>query len=269
MGKLTNSVAIVTGALAVFAVPGFATAVQAAEPNATSLVLPKNADVQTGGSGLVLGLDVSCDAASDFAFLDLRVTQIGRDGSPVTTYYTTNIDCKGRVDRLVVGLTPSGGESEEGAPFEPGSAFVSGTVASCTEFECSSADATQSVRLRERTINRATFTDSALTLALPKTGTIEAAGAGATVKIGYTCQAGVVGSFFGTLAQRAGDAVALGYDGMEITCDQIHRSGILAFHATTAAWKAGAAFLTLEGEACDAGYTCAHHPHTFRTLTLG
>jgi hypothetical protein len=213
------------------------------------------------GAGVVLFVKTKCPAAA-VARVELRMSQISDQGFVVTGDGTTEFTCTGKAQRASVPMYTY-------ERFRPAEAFASAQMYTCDDFGCHVLDgAARTVQLREGLIERPRYDGDSLTFRLPNSGTLEAAGAGATIFVPYTCGTGMLGRLDGYLAQRGQQGFFTSANAsIDLECTATKRTGVLAFHAQGLGWRKGDAFLAVTSPRCDE-FACRDTATTYRTVRL-
>jgi hypothetical protein len=239
----------------------------AAEPGIT--LLPGGA-LHARGAAIVVEATLTCPAGQ-FVVVNVAATQVAADGSLVRGLGQRGVSCTGAAmtRRLSVSSAdPRFTGVTTGRPFTAGAAFVTASFQWCDEVRCETETHSRSVQAASGvTMNAAQFTSSSLVMSLPAQATLEAAGAGVLVRVPYRCATSLTGAFQAVLIERTSTtAVTSSSAGNELTCSGVNRTGVLSFHAESAAWKKGTAFIILNGDVCG-GQGCLNG-YAHRTLTL-
>ncbi len=229
-----------------------------------SMSISSQAGVTASGAGLTLQLNVNCPKGATFS-TNASVTQRFSSTEAATgSGASIARPCTGTAQTQRVGIAATK------RPFIVGPAFVSTTAAICDDqYNCVPLKAARTVSAVSLTLNQANYTSGGFSLGLPPTGTVEAKGAGALVRVPYRCDPGTFGDFTGRLVERTAGYVYTGQDYFSVECTSSNRTGVLAFHAVGPFWHAGPVFVLV-----DANYLCtptvcgSGQSVAFRTLTL-
>ena len=227
------------------------------------------AGLHARGAAIAVQVSVTCSSGLAVS-IDVQLSQrvssyevrYGSSAAPVV--------CDGSAHRIRIGIVPRDQSTgAPGGPFKVGPAFVTASVSVCS-VSCVDASDVRTVDVQSIILNSPRASTPSLTAWLPPTGTVEAAGAGVVVRLFYRCSPGVGGQLFGSLVQRTpnvtGDTLMTATAKVTPRCDGLSHGADLAFDAPGQPWHVGAAFLSLNGSACDAD-TCSD-PRAFRTVTL-
>jgi hypothetical protein len=233
--------------------------------------------VQARGAALVVVTTVTCDPGAFRVRLDIRVTQRLSDGKLVHgSGGADRVSCTGSPESLRIAIRAAGepsGFPSSAPPFAATSAFVSASLRDCDQ-GCDGPSASRTVKLardvptfsRPRSATRQSriYLDAA-------TATVEAGGAGATVRVPYKCYpTGTSESLSVVLLQRTSlDTVTSSIIFPGWPCTGVKRVGVAVFHAEADLWRQGPAYLIVSGEFCTfPGSEDCDRPYAHTTVTV-
>jgi hypothetical protein len=205
--------------------------------------------VQARGAAMVLMTTVTCDPDTTFfPVLSIQVTQRLAGGTLArgTDNFPRPIRCTGSPQRLRVAIRATGQFSDfpvsSAPPFAPTSAFVTASLLDCND-TCQGVSTSRTVKLakdvptfsqpRATTTRSRVYPDAA-------TATLEAGGAGVTVRVPYKCAPTVTGRLDVALTQRTSSHTITSADvPTAATCTGLKRVGVAVFHADTPTRRRG------------------------------
>jgi hypothetical protein len=234
--------------------------------------------VQARGAAMVVIVTATCDPGTR-PTLTVEVTQRLADRRVARgSGFGAPVNCTGAPEVMRIAIRANGGNdcggcSSTATPFLATSAFVSATLRDCSQ-TCDGPTASRTVELvrdvptfsrpRSATSRSRIYLDAA-------TATVEAGGAGVTVRIPYKCSPTVSSESVNVaLLQRTSiDTVTGGRifpSGW--TCTGIKRVGVAVFHADATLWRQGPAYLILSGGFCAPGSGQCEVPYAHTTVTV-
>jgi hypothetical protein len=255
----TITLSVLLGAVLVGVPPAIAV-----EP---TLSIRARAALHARGAAVVVEATETCPVGEMLA-LNAEVTQRLPDGSLIGGSGHRGVPCTGAPQTTRIAVPSAHTVQRGGQPFMTGPAFVTVSSSFCDP-GCRTRVAARTVQGAAFTMNVARFTNSGLTLTLPPSASLEASGAGTIVRVPYRCTADMQGIFEARLLQRtSANAVTENIVNRTFVCSGINRTGVFAFHAISAAWVPGPAFLMLHGGICD-DQRCDDGVYAHRSLTVG
>lgn len=244
-----------------------------AQVSLTFGVLPK-ASLKARGAGLVVRVHGSCPTLfGNAGGVSVTVAQRVSDTLVVRASSGSSIPCDGNSHRRRIAVIPSTD------PFRLGSAFVKAIFVTCSEFSCPQTPASRTVTVENETIDASRFTHPNLTFTILSSGTVEADGAGAQVRVRYRCTSSIGDTaserveFSATLAQRTStnQVIRKNSSTEQFVCDDreepIERVARVGLVAPRFPWREGPAFFQMSGRICDEGGECASF-FKFHTVRL-
>jgi hypothetical protein len=232
--------------------------------------LSAQAGLTASGAGLTLQLTVTCPKGTSFTAIGTVTQRVSSTASATGTGDAASKACSGAAQTQRIGVPASPREGSAAArPFIVSSAFVTVSVGFCDQQSCVTRKLARSVSVVALTLNQSTYSSPDFTISLPSTGTVEAQGAGAIIRVPYRCAPNTAGLFSATLSERTGAYVYTGVDSAEVTCNSATQTGVLAFHADGAFWHAGPVFVRVLLDSFCGPPFCGAATIAFRTLTLG
>ena len=258
------TVAIVLLGLVVSAGPASAMSVR--------ITIYEKAGLAAGGAGVVLSVSISCSQPAS-GTLSYRATQKSSDGSIASAAAERRVSCSGTRQflRLPATTVDPFSDPRTGRSLQTGSMFASVTADVCDRdlAQCATTRAARSVVVTHVTLDAPTYSRLGMVVALPASASLEAGGAGVTMRIDYTCPAGGNGGVSADLQQRVSPTTVVGgQDGLQMQCDGTARTAVLALHASrAAAWRAGKAFIIVSGAWCNPE-SCLQYAFLHRTVTV-
>jgi hypothetical protein len=162
------------------------------------------------------------------------------------------------------------GTGEGSKPFRVGSVFVTATLQECDFETCETTAASRTVRLADVALGVPTFTSARFSLRLPSSASLEADGAGAMIRVTYSCPGNERVFLNLSLHQRTPAGVtSAGTDGRH-RCPGLNKTAVAAFHAEAFPWIRGPAYVILNGQAClDPDNQDCAPAYAHRLLTVG
>jgi len=253
---------VLAGALLVGAPPAYAAD--------STVTVRADGAVRARGAAIVVVVNVTCSGSAEFPpSLSLRATQRLADGTLLRGSGHAPDVCTGSPTR--VALTAQDFGTGEGLkPFRVGSVFVTATLQECGFETCETTAASRTVRLADVALGVPTYTSARFSLRLPSSASLEADGAGAIIRVTYSCPGDERVFLNLSLHQRTSARVtSAGTDGRH-RCPGLNKTAVAAFHAEAFPWIRGPAYVILNGQAClDPDNQDCATAYAHRLLTVG